>query len=213
MKRFLCSLLLFVLNVLCVGSSFGYDDCSLVNTEYAGQGFKLVDLRKDNTDETLKNSTVTPDDVITMHNTVIDTASLTTALLNQRKKCCEVNTTMNPIRCKNDAQYFNLNVPDSTFLFDHLLDVMLRRLDGENLYDGTIPDGSGAERRKLMDEIGGNITGTIPDAIKKPYETFRTVKADHLFQGGFSQVTTEDRAYYLATMRTGKNANIIRNYP
>lgn len=55
---------------------------------------------------------------------------LNTALLNLKKYCCEngIWWIADGI-CKKDAEFFNENALDSQYLFDHIFDVMMRRLN------------------------------------------------------------------------------------
>ena len=64
---------------------------------------------------------------------------------------------------------------DSPWLFDHLVDVGFRYLDGvkDLQYDNTPTDVKGTEWRKKITEIGSNSNGTIPLAIISEYQKFR----------------------------------------
>lgn len=73
---------------------------------------------------------------------IITKNDLNTAILNLKKYCCENNLwDLSTETCKKDKKFFNDNALDSKYLFDHLFDVIMRRLnwlDGEiNIYTKT----------------------------------------------------------------------------
>jgi len=54
---------------------------------------------------------------------------LNTAMLNLKKYCCDKNIWwVDKSKCEVDKSFFNPNVMDSQYLFDHIFDVMMRRL-------------------------------------------------------------------------------------
>lgn len=64
---------------------------------------------------------------------IIDKESLNTAMLNLKKYCCEKGVwwlSMEYDTCNDDKEFYNENVIDSPYLFDHLFDVIMRRLSG-----------------------------------------------------------------------------------
>lgn len=118
-------------------------------------GFTLItNLWQDNT---IKNSNI------------IDSDSLNVAFLNLKKNCCKnLSTSDNETRsfyelhkqsCDADKTYFNENVPSSYYLFDHILDILIRRLNGdkEEIYPNVTLDEKGQERRERIEEISENI--------------------------------------------------------
>lgn len=74
---------------------------------------------------------------------IITKDDLNTALLNLKKYCCSKDWWLSKTSqaCEKDKTFFNDNVIDSEYLFDHLFDVIMRRLswlDGdENIYTKT----------------------------------------------------------------------------
>ena len=66
----------------------------------------------------------------TQKDSIIDSGSLNTAMLNLKKYCCDHDLIdQNLDTCKNDKNFFNPNVIDSPYLFSHLFDVIMRRLN------------------------------------------------------------------------------------
>ena len=62
---------------------------------------------------------------------IITKADLNTAILNLKKYCCVNNLwwlSQNLKTCDDDKSFFNENALDSQYLFDHIFDVMMRRL-------------------------------------------------------------------------------------
>lgn len=69
--------------------------------------------------------------------------------------------------------------PQSIYLFDHILDVYLRRLDAKQQNDnwsdllyGMDPDWSGLERRTFVMQQGNDVNWSLPSEMKKKYEKF-----------------------------------------
>jgi hypothetical protein len=136
-SKFLLSILLISLGIsgIFVNAQAGApatatQDCSLVQGIYTTKnGFDLLNSRTNNTK-------------IPNAQEIIDTDSLNVAMLNLKKYCCE-NQPKLMTTCRQDKDEFRTtNTPQSPYLFDHLLDVLMRRLDGEtaNVYEGVSVD-------------------------------------------------------------------------
>ena len=111
---------------------------------------------------------------------IITKSDLNTALLNLKKFCCENkkwNLTSNT--CKKDAPFFNSNGLDSQYLFDHLFDVIMRRLnwinDKTNIYTETkmTVDDKWSARRERIDEQAESTGWSNPQIISNKYEEVR----------------------------------------
>ena len=85
------------------------------------------------------------------------------------------------------------NVPDSPYLFDHMLDVYLRRLDakqwddnGGDLIYWLQPDPKWHEWRKYISDIANNIDGYVPGDIASKYkETWKSeIYVSKFWNGG-----------------------------
>lgn len=95
---------------------------------------------------------------------------------NLRFSCCKM-WSLTDKQCKNYDS--NAIFPDSRYLFDHLLDVYMRRLDAKqeddnwwNLLYGLAPDPVWLEWREFMSEIANNSEGTPPTIINEKYRKF-----------------------------------------
>ena len=99
-----------------------------------------------------------------------------TAQKNHRNYCCKQHSDITPPQMD---EYCVTNPTDdfvdSPWLFDHLVDVGFRYLDGvkDLQYDNTPTDVKGKEWREKITEIGSNPNGTIPLAIMSEYQKFR----------------------------------------
>lgn len=101
---------------------------------------------------------------------------------NLNRYCCKTKVISNDFcTAPND----NTPYPESEFIFDHILDVYLRRLDAkeendnwENLLYGLDADWSGLEWRQYITECGNDVNGTRPLDIKTQYDIFWTWTKD-----------------------------------
>lgn len=119
---------------------------------------------------------------IDQQNAIIDNDSLNTALLNLKKYCCE-NEKLEPAQdsetCVKDSVFFNDSALESPYLFDHLFDVIMRRLSGltwdKNLYEKTnmTVDDKWTERRARITEKAESTWGATPQIIINQYLKYR----------------------------------------
>lgn len=94
------------------------------------------------------------------------------ALDNLSSYCCDVNERDESWCTKaNDSIY-----PESVYLFDHILDVYLRRLDAKQQNDnwadllyGLEPDDMWLEWRTFITNIWNNVKGSLPLQIKEKF--------------------------------------------
>lgn len=118
---------------------------------------------------------------------ITDKDSLNTAILNLKKYCCyHSNTTWWPDitskTCQEDSEHFNDNSLDSPYLFDHLLDITMRRLNWltwkNDIYktmtlgDSKWYDNKWLERRQLINKHAESITWDNPQEIIDDYSKF-----------------------------------------
>lgn len=108
---------------------------------------------------------------------IITNNDLNTALLNLKKYCCENNLwDLSYETCTKDKKFFNDNAPDSPYLFDHLFDVLMRRLNwlgGEkNIYTKTkmTLDDKWAKRRETIEKHAKSIDWSNPQTIINEYQ-------------------------------------------
>jgi len=96
------------------------------------------------------------------------------ALINMKAYCC---TKPDLLTCtqseKDNASKF---YPKSEIFFDHLLDIAMRRLDGDKkLAYGLDPDPTALERRTKITEIANSANGTPANTIEGIYTGYRTI--------------------------------------
>ena len=112
---------------------------------------------------------------------IIDNNSLNTAILNLKKYCCDNELwglTQDIDTCKIDEKFFNPNTIDSPYLFDHIFDVIMRRLSWltweNDIYTKTnmTGDSKWLERRQRIDEQAENISWANPQVIINKYSNF-----------------------------------------
>ncbi|PZM87607.1 MAG: hypothetical protein DLD55_00525 [candidate division SR1 bacterium] len=105
------------------------------------------------------------------------------ALINLKTHCCAANILNNNSAmlksCKNDAILLKerTNYAQSAFLFDQLLDVMMRRLAVDGKFSDVPDDKKAQERRKKIDTITNKEDGVLPIQIGKEYEKYRKPQA------------------------------------
>lgn len=114
--------------------------------------------------------------------------ALEKAFDNLNKYCCEkkINTSC---QATNDSSVY----PESIYLFDHILDVYLRRLDAKQENDnwkdltyGLDPDSVWKDWREFIIERGNDVEWSLPLEIQKKYESMRK-GTQHILR--FSQYT------------------------
>ena len=129
---------------------------------------------------------------IEQQNAIIDNDSLNTAMLNLQKYCCEHGDSnksrwinQNSEVCIEDSVFFNNNALESPYLFDHLFDVMMRRLAWltweKNIYENTnmTVDDKWTERRARITEKAESTWWTTPQIIIQKYlETWKQSPSD-----------------------------------
>ena len=90
---------------------------------------------------------------------------------NLGKYCCEAKILSENCNSTNDDTLY----PESIYIFDHILDIYLRRLDAkDNLLYGLSAESSWQERREFIIEHGNDVNGSKPMEIKVKYDAFWT---------------------------------------
>lgn len=119
---------------------------------------------------------------------IIDKDSLNTAILNLKKYCCENNEwwlSTKSETCKADHNSFNPNAVDSPYLFIHLFDVIMRRLNwltwSEDIYTDTkmTVDELWAERRSRINEKAEDLSGSDVQSIIDEYKKYWTYHKEY----------------------------------
>lgn len=116
----------------------------------------------------------------TQYKTVLPIEAFNKALINLKAYCC---TQAFQKDCSSgDINNKPEHYPASAFLFDHLLDVAMRRLDGitwlaynmDGDPKGVTPDPTGLDRRTKITEIANSANGTPANKIESLYTGYRT---------------------------------------
>jgi hypothetical protein len=112
---------------------------------------------------------------------IITKNDLNTAILNLKKYCCNNKLWwLSNETCIDDTSFYNENSLDSPYLFDHLFDVIMRRLnwlDGDrNIYTKSEMslDEKWVERRNFITEQAISLEWATPQGIWKKYKEFRS---------------------------------------
>ena len=120
---------------------------------------------------------------------VITTGELNQAILNLATICCNQKSFQaeNNTWCKANKPYF-LNkddIPNSVYLFDHIFDVLMRKLDGEPFYKNKKmnnqeiqPDPIGKERYEFIKKQQNDSGATNTEFVEQ-YQIYRKESEDH----------------------------------
>jgi len=94
------------------------------------------------------------------------------ALYNLKAYCCD-NHLIDLKSCEVDKNMFSDVYPESWFLYDHLVDVGLRRLDAENnLIYGLNPDSLGLERRNYINGVANNSDANFALSMSNEFKKY-----------------------------------------
>ena len=110
------------------------------------------------------------------------TPALEKAILHLNKYCCTQKLLEEDSKpCENINSLSPEKWPQSPFLFDHFIDVWLRRLDGINNYD-LASDTMSEERRAALTGIMENPDWVVASKIIKTYTDYRTLDPKFMFK-------------------------------
>ncbi|MCX6824495.1 MAG: hypothetical protein NT085_05220 [candidate division SR1 bacterium] len=105
---------------------------------------------------------------------ILPTAAFKQALVNLKSYCCQ--KIIKQSCTSSDLQNIKQPFPESAFLFDHLVDVAMRRLDGIiGLAYNLSPDSTALERRTKMTDIANSPNGRQAAEIEALYTGYRTI--------------------------------------
>lgn len=157
MKKFLA--VMIIISLATISRTYA-NDCSI-----------LVDENKttviDENIEAIVNS------YAEVYRNVLPKEAFKKALINLKAHCCtkEIKKSCS----SGDIKNIQLPYPESAFLFDHLLDVAMRRLDGiTGLAYNLSPDPTALERRTKITEMANSANGMPAKAIEDIYIKYRT---------------------------------------
>lgn len=169
---------------------FDNSDCWIFGPQYykhswSPNSFEIVDQVRETKGNPLTDF-LTPE----QQKAIITKNDLNTALLNLKKYCCENELwwlKQSFATCMEDNTLFNDNTPDNPYLFNHLFDVIMRRLkwlSGENLiYTKTnmTLDDKWAARRQWITEHAISSEWSVPQTIIDEYKKFRAASSPDLW--------------------------------
>ena len=146
--------LIVIISLIALTSSVFAHDCDIVEK---------------GTDAAAKSYT----SLYTKYQGVVPIPGFKQALINLKAYCC---SQVVPQACAwEDKKNLPENYPESPYLFDHLLDITMRRLDGDKgLAYGVDPDTTALERRNKITEIANNPDGWTAKEIEDIYKEYRT---------------------------------------
>lgn len=165
-------IILFILGFL--PFSFTYwscdSDCECFGIQTWENWFNIVNNSREVTNNNFSNFLTVEE-----QRAIIKKDDLNTAIMNLKRYCCKKNEWWNTADCKNYKPFFNENALDSPYLFDHLFDVIMRRLnwlDWDNdIYKKTKMsiDDLWADRRKRINSQAESINWSTPQTIYNKY--------------------------------------------
>ena len=163
---------------------------------------------------------------------IITKNDLNTAILNLKKYCCENNLWWIAWKtCEDDKIFFNSNALDSQYLFDHIFDVMMRRMNwltwDKDIYTQTnmAIDEKWTEWREWINDKAEDLEGSDAQTIIDTYKKYRTKSDPRLWYDITDEVNwtfvLDDQRFlkYVSWKDWGENleeskkvAEAIRNY-
>lgn len=133
------------------------------------------------------------------------------ALLNLQAHCCTSNeSNKNGTGCKKSSsdRKDRVNYPQSTFLFDHLVDVLMRRLANDKSYAGLPPEKKSEERNNKLDSLMLAAKGILPLEFQNEYDKYRKLQPQYLLSG----YNESNSLSYIQTIRSKDNEDRLKNY-
>lgn len=158
--------------------------------------FDIVDASRETTNYWFSNFLT-----VQQQRDIITKDDLNTALLNLKKYCCEKELwwlTQSDKTCQDDAVFFNENALDSKYLYDHLFDVLMRRLTwltwNDDIYvkSNMTVDELWNEWRNRITQQAENVSWANPQIILSEYKKFRDTSAPSLWYN----ITTQTNAAF-----------------
>ena len=133
---------------------------------------------------------------------IISKDDLNTALLNLKKYCCENELwwlKQKDKTCQEDAVFFNENSLDSKYLFDHIFDIIMRRLNwlswSNDIYTKTsmTVDDLGSEWRSWINNEAEDLSWSNPQLISDKYMKYWKASPTSL---GYDITTQVDATFW-----------------
>lgn len=183
-NKFLVAWLLLGCFVLNVTSAIDNTDCwkfwSMSYKQEGWQnGFVIVNQDWETNDNEYSNFLS-----IDQQKKILTKNDLNTAMLNLKKYCCENNLWwLGTKTCEDDKVFFNPNSLDSQYLFDHIFDVMVRRMNwltgDTDIYTNTHMsiDEKWTEWREWINDKAEDLEWSDAQSIIDTYKKYR-MKSD-----------------------------------
>ena len=132
-------------------------------------------------------------------------------MLNLQAHCCTSNeSSKNGTGCKKSSsdRKDRVNYPQSTFLFDHLVDVLMRRLANDKSYAGLPPEKKSEERNNKLDLLMLAAKGILPLEFQNEYDKYRKLQPQYLLSG----YNESNSLSYIQTIKSKDNEDRLKNY-
>lgn len=221
----------FVLNLVLADNT----DCWLFATQMYKQEnwenwFEMVNKVWETTEEQYSNFLT-----VDQQKLILTKNDLNTAILNLKAYCCLNNKwwlSKNLNQCYADSDFFNPNVMDSEYLFDHIFDVMMRKLawltGDKNIYEGskmTEVDDKWKERRDFITDKAEDLSWSDAQSIIDKYQEYWVKSKPNLWyditeevngafghtsDGQFLSLVAWDK--WIKWEKSGKVAEAMKNY-
>lgn len=142
-------------------------------------------------------------------------AAFNQALMNLKAYCCESNAFALDTEevCSKDRDYFVDDYPESDYLYDHLIDIALRRLDASSDMYWLDPDPKGLEwRNYISKKIGESSDPWFALAMEKKYKEYWQMTTNEYtpYVWSWTNKMSAQEIFELSTQYP--NANLYQRY-
>lgn len=167
MKKGLLALMIGVIGIGIWGISTAHD-CNLFNE------VSVIDWKATPYPAILKDDPIL---------NVVPEEALHRALLNLQAHCCATNKSDRAGKgCQSSSSDWKnrTNYPQSAFLFDHIVDVLMRRLANDRSYPGLPVDKKANEWHSKVDGLVSSVDGVLPLQFQTEYDTYWQLQSNYL---------------------------------
>ena len=195
MKKGLLALMIGVIGIGIWGISTAHD-CNLFN-EVSVIDWKVTPYPAILKDDPILN--VVPED------------ALHRALLNLQAHCCATNKSDRSGKgCQSSISDWKnrTNYPQSAFLFDHIVDVLMRRLANDRSYPGLPVDKKANEWHSKVDGLVSSVDGVLPLQFQTEYDKYWQLQSNYLLP----EYEYSSSVKYPDLMRQLENINKLNQY-
>ena len=167
MKKGLLALIIGVIGIGIWGISTAHD-CNLFNE------ISVIDWKVTPYPAILKDDPIL---------NVVPEEGLHRALLNLQAHCCATNKSDRAGKgCQSSISDWKnrTNYPQSAFLFDHIVDVLMRRLANDRSYPGLPVDKKANEWHSKVDGLVSSVDGVLPLQFQTEYDKYWQLQSNYL---------------------------------